>query len=212
MAEPRLCSAPGCIKPSRASFCEMHRARLKRGGTLERRQPKKTCAELLGGRIRFGLWTVLGEGAPYLRPTLDGAPHPDGSVRTALCRCDCGTERAIPIQTLKKGASSQCRCQMPMITAAAKTTHGKCYTAEHRAWCKMKERCGNPNGKDWPDYGGRGIRVCAEWLHSFEQFYAHIGPKPDPSYSIDRIDVNGNYEPGNVRWADKWTQARNKRK
>lgn len=76
----------------------------------------------------------------------------------------------------------------------------------------MLRRCNDPKNKDYHNYGGRGIKVCPEWLNSFEAFFAHIGLKPDPSYSIDRIDVNGHYEPGNVRWADKWTQANNKRR
>lgn len=212
MASPKLCAAPGCGKPAKATYCEMHRARLARGGSLERRQPRKSLEQLLDGQTLFGSWTVLSEGAPYRRPTPDGSPHPDGVQRTALCRCECGTERTIPIHILKRGASSQCGCQMSAIIAAAKTTHGMSYTAEHRAWCHMKERCGNPNSRDWPDYGGRGIRVCDEWLHSFEAFFAHIGPKPDPSFSIDRIEVNGNYEPGNVRWADPLTQRHNQRR
>lgn len=90
--------------------------------------------------------------------------------------------------------------------------HGMTETVEYRTWCRMKERCNNSNRPDYYLYGGRGISVCDEWSKSFMAFYKHIGPKPDPSYSIDRIDVDGNYQPGNVRWTDKYTQARNKRR
>ena len=69
-----------------------------------------------------------------------------------------------------------------------------------------------PAAADFHRYGGRGITVAAEWRHDFAAFYAHVGPRPGPEYSIDRIDVNGNYEPGNVRWATRLQQARNKRR
>lgn len=213
MADDQICSAPDCGKP-RVGYdkhCSMHRARLCRGGSLEPRRPRKSLAELLGGNFQFGHWAVLGDGRPYERPIRDGKRSPHGRQRTALCRCACGVEREIGIQTLKAGQSRHCGCMVPQMIAEQKTTHGMSYTSEHRSWCHMKERCLNPNCKDWPDYGGRGITICDEWRDSFEAFFAYIGPKPDPSYSIDRIDVNGNYEPGNVRWADKWTQARNRR-
>ncbi len=213
MAIASLCAAPDCDKAAknRGKYCSMHEARLRRGGTLEPRQPRKTISELLNHRDQFGMWSIVGEGSPYRRPTPNGSKHRDGVQRTAHCRCICGITRDIPIHTLKQGHSKHCGCMVPAMNAAQKTRHGMSYTAEHRCWCKIKERCHNPKSKDWPDYGGRGISVCAEWLSSFEAFFAHIGPKPDPTYSIDRIDVNGNYEPGNVRWADAVTQSRNRR-
>ncbi len=85
------------------------------------------------------------------------------------------------------------------------------YTSEHKTWAGMKARCLNPNNKFWPNYGGRGITVCDRWLNSFEAFYEDMGPKPSPKHSIDRIDVNGNYEPGNVRWATDSEQMQNVR-
>ena len=92
--------------------------------------------------------------------------------------------------------------------------HGHCVnytlTREYRAWKYMRSRCNNPNDTWFADYGGRGIAVCPEW-DSFERFIEDMGNAPSEHHSPDRIDVNGNYEPGNVRWADRKAQARNKR-
>ena len=90
-----------------------------------------------------------------------------------------------------------------------KERHGMNKSPEHRAWVHMKQRCTNPNKREWPHYGGRGIKVCDEWMVSFTAFYEHLGPRPSDKHSVDRIDVNGNYEPGNVRWATQQEQIDN---
>jgi hypothetical protein len=76
----------------------------------------------------------------------------------------------------------------------------------------MKTRCSNPNRDRYHCYGGRGIRVADEWQNDFEAFKAHVGPRPSDEHSLDRIDVNGDYAAGNVRWATQKEQSRNKRK
>ena len=91
------------------------------------------------------------------------------------------------------------------------TKPGNRETREYRTWLNMKTRCFNPNASDYHLYGGRGITVCAEWRHDFLAFFTYIGPRPSAEYSIDRIDVDGDYRPSTVRWADRKTQARNKR-
>ena len=82
---------------------------------------------------------------------------------------------------------------------------------EYRAWRSMRDRCLNPNENKYPIYGGRGIRVCEQWLNSFECFLSDMGFKPSPKHSIDRVDVNGNYEPQNCVWADATQQQNNRR-
>jgi hypothetical protein len=92
-----------------------------------------------------------------------------------------------------------------------KERHGMNKTPEHRAWVGMKQRCTNQKKRDYRWYGAMGVKVCDEWMHSFLAFYKHIGPRPSPNHTIDRIKVNGGYEPGNVRWATKQQQMENTR-
>lgn len=91
-------------------------------------------------------------------------------------------------------------------------THGLSKTPEYRAWINMVERCEYKAPGYEKHYSGRGITVCKEWRNSFPAFLAHVGTRPTPQHSLDRIDVNGNYEPGNVRWTTKTVQTRNTRR
>lgn len=94
--------------------------------------------------------------------------------------------------------------------AEARTTHGMTGTRTYRSWESMKRRCLNPNERAFPNYGGRGITVCERWLASFENFFADMGECP-PGLTLDRRNNDGNYEPGNCRWATYSEQARNRR-
>ena len=93
--------------------------------------------------------------------------------------------------------------------------HGMFETPEHNSWHAICQRCNSPTYKDYYNYGGRGIKVCDEWKNpenGFQNFYDYIGPKPGPEYSVDRINNDGDYAPGNVRWATYKQQANNRRK
>ncbi len=91
-------------------------------------------------------------------------------------------------------------------------SHGMTGSLEYSSWQNMKARCTNPNNPRFPDYGGRGVKVSEHWLHDFAAFFADMGPIPSPEHSIDRFpDKNGNYEPGNCRWATETEQQQNRR-
>jgi len=143
--------------------------------------------------------------------------------RRGLFRCDCGQEIEIATHDVRSGHTRSCGCLHTDVLRTPKT-HGATTiavtggaarsggTAEYRAWRAMKERCHRRTAVNFRNYGGRGIRVCERWETSFSTFLSDLGPKPSPRHSLDRFpDNDGNYEPGNVRWATWKEQCRNKR-
>ncbi len=125
------------------------------------------------------------------------------------CHCDCGTENVeVPSNKLRSGRKQSCGC----LWREAITTHGCTDSHEYNSWGCMIQRCTNPNNDEYHNYGGRGITVCQRWRDSFEVFLADMGPRPTPKHSIDRFpNANGNYEPGNCRWATQKEQMNNAR-
>jgi hypothetical protein len=92
------------------------------------------------------------------------------------------------------------------------TAHHQSRSSEYRIWSGMKQRCRNPNNTRWDDYGGRGIDVCDQWVDSFERFLADVGPRPSMAHTLDRIDNDAGYAPGNVRWSSASEQQINTRR
>ena len=132
-----------------------------------------------------------------------------------LCICDCGNKSVVSGSNLRSGHIKSCGClssekaSKRMKISARK--HGMFGTKVYGAWAAMKGRCENVNDKSYKNYGGRGIKVSKDWSSSFINFYKYIGDPPSPKHSLDRIDNDGDYKKGNVRWATNALQARNKR-
>lgn len=169
----------------------------------ERLQTDADAMLIIGNQ--YGRWTVIAFGE-----------RSDKGKRQFQCECQCGTIKDVAWSSLKRETSRSCGCLRAELPHPNKT-HG--LSRKHplySLWLNMRGRCNSPRHKRYADWGGRGIRVCDRWNKDFlafiEDVYAEIGPKPGPEYSLDRIDNDGNYEPGNVRWATALEQNRNKRR
>lgn len=145
---------------------------------------------------------------------LDRAENDKHGQARWRCRCDCGKGRIVVSRTLRDGQSQSCGCRHREII----TTHGGSQgNDEYWVWAQMRSRCTNPAHAEWENYGGRGISVCDRWLDSYANFITDVGARPEGKrngravFSIDRIDNDGDYKPGNVRWTTQAAQTRNSR-
>lgn len=149
--------------------------------------------------MRFGRLTVI-------ERAQSDSPH-----AVWRCKCDCGQERIVIGQNLRRQYQKSCGC----LDLERKTIHGAARrnttTGEYISWKAMIQRCTNPKRRGYELYGGRGIKVCDRWLHSFENFLTDMGVRPSPKHSIERKDVNGDYTPENCHWATMSDQIANQR-
>jgi len=124
-----------------------------------------------------------------------------------LCQCDCGGKTITSGKDLRRSRVKSCGCLRKELFI---TTHGMSYSPTHISWTAMKRRCNNPHSKDYKNWGGRGIKVCARWANSFENFLADMGEKPE-GLTLERKNNDRNYEPENCKWATRKEQGRNSR-
>jgi hypothetical protein len=122
--------------------------------------------------------------------------------------CDCGKECVKLASAVRTGRTKSCGCLAR--SGLSNLRHGKRHSRVYNVWCNMKARCSNKQHPAYQNYGGRGIGVASEW-QSFENFLQDVGEPPSPKHTLDRINNNGHYEPGNVRWTSRAVQSRNNR-
>ena len=164
-----------------------------------------TAANMIGQK--HGRLTVIG----------NASLASNGSIRY-LCRCECGREVIVYAAQMRSGRTRSCGCLQSERTAQSSTkhgatcgvTHGGRVMVEYATWCRMWTRVRSTKGKNYQNYGSRGIAVCERWK-SFENFLADMGMRPSAQHSIDRVNNDGNYEPSNCRWATPSQQVRNRR-
>lgn len=162
---------------------------------------------------KYNNWTILEDLGVLSKTTFldkrDGKIY-NSKKRYVLARCKCGIIKEQIFNSLTSGKAKECHS-----CANAKTSlvHGKVNTREYWAWVSMRTRCYSPKFIGFKNWGGRGIKVCNRWLgeNGFINFYSDMGQKPTLKHSLDRIDNNGDYEPGNCRWATRKQQNLNKR-
>jgi hypothetical protein len=153
-------------------------------------------------------------GQTFGRWHVDSMSHQVGKMVYWTCICECGTKRAVFGADLKRGGSLSCGCLARELRAGRMTTHGMAKEGtEHlgyRNWINARSRCNNPNDTMYHLYGGRGIHMCAQW-ENFAVFWADMGATWYKGASIDRIDTDGDYAPGNCKWSTPKQQANNRR-
>lgn len=194
------CSVEGCESPIECrALCNLHYKRWRRhGDPLTIGKPGNPRAYTPGDRV--GRLTIV----DY-----------DPVKRGYRCTCDCGDTTIVQTHSLTSGDTRSCGCLARAATAERATTHGHSRsrdgkpTPTYKTWQAMRQRCENPHDDRYRAYGGRGIEVCDRW-RKYENFLSDMGERPE-GMTLDRINSDGDYEPGNCRWASTRTQARNRK-
>lgn len=149
----------------------------------------------------FGRWVVVSQ-----------AESKKG--RRFNCKCQCGSEKVVYAYSLKSGDSKSCGCWRDEKASVTSSTHGHSRVGQHSpeyvCWTLMKRRCLNKNSKDYPEYGGAGVKVCPEWIASFEKFLADMGPRPE-GRTLDRKDGTKGYSAENCKWSTPAEQSLNRK-
>lgn len=191
-----ICRNEGCERKARYSdgLCGPHH---------------KESPEKVHGNCGRGIKDITGKKFGMLT-VVERLPNSKDKRTRWKCICDCGNETIARGESLKNAHTRSCGCLHRKSHGEA-SKRGRRETAEYRVWAGMIRRCSSKNDPKWHDYGGRGITVFDGWRHNYPAFLSYIGRRPSDSHSLDRIDVNGNYEPGNVRWATAKQQMANRR-